>query len=129
MTTIKAYTDVEQSKRLAKILPIESADMYYEPSTGFCTEPSEAKIGDIKYAHPKSIRCWSLAALLEQLPYELCDDDGNSTYLEIYKEDDVYQLAYEDRHEDFESIETERYEHFVDACYEMILKLHEFNLL
>ena len=64
ITTIKSYTDLEQSKKLAEILSIESADMYYKPSAGFCTEPSEVKVGDIKYAHPRSIRCWSLAALL-----------------------------------------------------------------
>ena len=68
MATIKAYTDISQSKKLAEILPLESADMYYEPSPGFRTEPSEAKIGDIEYAHPRSIRCWSLAALLGVLP-------------------------------------------------------------
>lgn len=27
---MKAYTDIAQSKRLAEILPLESADMYYE---------------------------------------------------------------------------------------------------
>ena len=29
MATIKAYTDLEQSKKLAEILPLESADMIY----------------------------------------------------------------------------------------------------
>lgn len=29
MTTIKRYTDISQSRKLAEILPIESADMYY----------------------------------------------------------------------------------------------------
>lgn len=29
MATIKAYTDLEQSKKLVEILPIESADMYW----------------------------------------------------------------------------------------------------
>ena len=28
---MKAYTDLEQSKKLAKILPLESADMTYRP--------------------------------------------------------------------------------------------------
>ena len=28
MATIKSYTDLEQSKKLAKILPIETADMF-----------------------------------------------------------------------------------------------------
>ena len=27
---MKSYTDLEQSKKLAEILPIESADMYYQ---------------------------------------------------------------------------------------------------
>ena len=30
MKTLKAYTDLEQSKKLAKILPLESADMHYQ---------------------------------------------------------------------------------------------------
>ena len=72
---------------------------------------------------------WSLAALLEQLPYELCDDDGNSSYLQINKEDDVYQLVYTDPYGDFECIETDRYEHFVDTIYKLILKLNELNLI
>ena len=29
METIKSYTDIEQSKKLAEILPLDSADMYY----------------------------------------------------------------------------------------------------
>lgn len=29
MATIKSYTDIEQSKKLAEILPTESADMCY----------------------------------------------------------------------------------------------------
>ena len=30
MVTIKAYTNLSQSKILSKILPLESADMYYD---------------------------------------------------------------------------------------------------
>jgi hypothetical protein len=29
MATIKSYTDLQQSKKLAKILPLESADYHY----------------------------------------------------------------------------------------------------
>ena len=29
MATIKSYSDLEQSLKLAEILPLESADMYY----------------------------------------------------------------------------------------------------
>lgn len=130
MATIKSYTDIEQSKALAKILPLESADMYYfnnlpVPKVGYSVEVEKLyNKTNIDY-----IPCWSLAALLEQLPYELCDDDGNLSYLQINKEDDVYQLVYEDPYGDFESIETDRYGHFVDACYKMIIRINELNLL
>ena len=131
MATIKAYTDLSQSKILSKILPLESADAFY-PWRELIKDydsiyvPEKMLMSDIE---EDDILAWSLAALLEQLPYELCDDDGNSVYLQIDKEDDLYQLIYEDPHGYFESIETDRYKHFVDACYELILKLHELNLL
>ena len=131
MATIKSYTDLDQSKKLAEILPLESADAFY-PWRELMKDydsiyvPEKMLMSDIE---ENDILAWSLAALLEQLPYELCDDDGNSSYLQINKEDDVYQLVYTDPYGDFESIETNRYNHFVDACYELILKLYELNLL
>lgn len=126
MAKIKSYTDIEQSKKLEEILPLESADMRYAP---FGDTHPWAWDEEVKLLEKGSIPCWSLAALLEQLPYELCDDDGNSCYLQIDKEDDIYQLVYIDPYEDFERMETDRYEHFVDACVEMIERLHELNLL
>jgi len=132
MAIIKSYTDLEQSRKLAEILPLESADMCYiqDLLAGGKYGDYKPYIGNLIPAYGQDkIRCWSLAALLEQLPYELCNDDGNSVYLQINKEDDVYQLVYTDPYENFETIETDRYEHFVDACYELILKLHELNLL
>jgi len=127
MVTIKSYTDLEQSKKLAKILPLESADMYFD---GFGRLPQGYAYtlispNSFEYDYP----CWSLAALLEQLPYELCDDDGYSTYLQINKDDDMYQLEYIDPSEILESIETDRYEHFVDACVAMVEKLNEHKML
>ncbi len=122
----RAFTSLEQSKKLAEILPLESADM--------CC--SQNQNGDINYygfpflqgnKASNPIPCWSLASLLEQLPYELCDDDGNSLYLEINKEDDVYQLTYINTY-GF-NIYTDSYKHFVDACYELILKLQELKML
>ena len=48
---MKSYTDLEQSKRLSKILPIDTADMCFNDN-----EP-----------------CWSLAALLEIIPEVLVE--------------------------------------------------------
>ena len=133
MATIKSYTTIEQSRKLAEILPLERADMRIGNYVGKSGKVDGTNVhyytkGE-SFGAPEIIEAWSLAALLEQLPYELCDDDGNSSYLQINKEGDVYQLEYTDPYGDFESIETDRYEHFVDACYEMIIRLHELNLL
>ena len=34
MAAIKSYTDLEQSRKLAEILPLESADMFYVAGKG-----------------------------------------------------------------------------------------------
>ena len=114
---MKSYTNIEQSKKLAEFLPLESADMYYEPSAGFCTEPSEAKIGDIEYAHPSSIRCWSLAALLSVLDFPSLTQN----------KEDEWEVCVPN-HQSDEYIEVSA-DNPVDACYEMILKLHELKTL
>ena len=114
---MKSYTDLEQSRKLAEILPLESADMYFEPSTGFCTEPSEVRVGDIKYAHPRSIPCWSLAALLDVLPQIV-----NTQTLFIETSAALWHIGYRD-------VYIARSENLVDACCEIIEKLHELNLL
>lgn len=60
---MKSFTDIEQSKKLAEILPIESADMFYRDSNS----------DDVKlmweHVTPKvTTPCWSLAALLDIFP-------------------------------------------------------------
>ena len=69
---MKSYTDIEQSKVLAKILPIESVNMCFNiynnmphimtpySNKFFNTEPPAFLIP-----------CWSLAALLSVLPFHL----------------------------------------------------------
>ena len=69
MTTIKSYTDIEQSKKLAEILPLESADMYYME-----TSPNNYTVGILQRLerdmlhnqaeYYKMFPCWSLTALL-----------------------------------------------------------------
>lgn len=143
MTTIKSYTDIEQSKKLAEILPIDSADMYYflDPTPagnvyhlivqridfGVKTKEPEYNKGDIP--------CWSLAALFDLIPSKIYDNNGNYAYLWVHKDIDKRQnkdnhyLAYHDPYDDFEHIETNQYDNFVDACYDMILKLYELKLI
>lgn len=66
MAPIKSYTDISQSKKLAEILPLESADMYYPKDAfeyNYAKEPV-CHYSGIGLAHP----CWSLAALLDVMP-------------------------------------------------------------
>lgn len=66
---MKAYTNIEQSKKLAEILPIESADMYYPYDLD---ENKLLSIPIVKddYSMP-CINCWSLAALIDVSPREM----------------------------------------------------------
>ncbi len=126
---MKAYTNLQQSKKLAEILPLESADMWY---WHFPTAPTYNNYGYPMFHKGEDIHnvpCWSLASLLEQLNDEITDDNGNDYNLTIVKEGLQYQLYYHDSWGQVEDIETDYYDDLVDACVEMIIKLHEMNLL
>ena len=63
---MKAYTDINQSKKLAEILSLESADMYcdrYGTSNVIDNIVTHKSIKTDKYQH--LIHCWSSTALLE----------------------------------------------------------------
>jgi hypothetical protein len=112
MATIRAYTTIEQSKKLAEILPIESADMCYRivaynPNDTHVYQPY-CFVGTLE----SDIPAWSLAALLNVLPSSTLDSS----------DDHHYRLHCMERF-------TEWYDNAVDACYEMVLRLNELNLL
>ena len=60
---------------------------------------------------------------------DIPDEDGNDYNLTIVKESLQYQLYYHDSWGQVDDIETNYYDDLIDACYEMILKLKEHNLL
>lgn len=64
---MKSYTDIEQSKELAKILPFESADL--------CYNDGEPRIGYASLAIKRDdyFPCWSLSALIQVLPITIVD--------------------------------------------------------
>ncbi len=115
MATIKSYTDLEQSKVLATILPIESADMYWD----YDVQKHEyyPMVMDEQF-DDTCIRAWSLAALLGVLPLV----DFIIPQL-IGTPKTLYRCIYND------DLKSHAYDNLVDVCYEMILKLHESNLL
>ena len=108
MATIKAFTDIEQSRKLAEILPLESADMYY----GYHKEkPEVLPYSDIEVKE-LCTPCWSLAALLK-LFEDYClqnTTDGRCCIIS-------------------ETMISELYDNPVDACVEMIIRLKEKGLL
>ena len=124
---MKSYTDIEQSKRLAEILPIESADMYYTKDSlenYYCPIPL---IGKYSAIHDQ-IPCWSLTALLNILPVS-CDDEQHCLALINHNPNEKIEWlgAYED---DKGNLMMECYaDNQIDACYEMILKLHNLKML
>ena len=128
---MKNYTDLEQSKKLAKILPLESADMWYH-GHGSPWESEREYDNDACPFH--SMRpnwdkpSWSLAALLEEIPEVICFDDESDYTLEILKEGGFYYLSYGNSLE-YGKIEIEPQENFVDTCVAMIGLLHERKLL
>lgn len=119
---MKSYTDIEQSKKLAEILPIESADMFLALNG---TLPVMSKYIDEGFvtADDTATPCWSLAALLNILPESIYDNTYEYSQLEFSK----ISVAYHDINDRVKVGSIK--DNLVDACYKMILKLHELNLL
>lgn len=121
---MKSYTNLEQSKKMMEILPPESADMYYA-----CGAISPDVITGCKQDYRGYTMCWSLAALLDVLESEIDGEEGETYKLNIEKDGPWWNVWYEEQYDEANPIETESTEYLVDACYEIILKLHELNLL
>jgi hypothetical protein len=119
MATIRAYTTIEQSRKLAEILPLESADMEY-----MFLKKDGSKVSNVPFVKDGFeeheccyifIPCWSLAALLGVLP--------NGIVINKDSKNGIYHVS-------STHIGTYiRTDNPVDACYEMIIRLNELNLL
>lgn len=119
MQSIKSYTDLEQSKKLAEILPLESADMVWANDVDVIVVPYDMVTRE-NVLHD-FVPCWSLAAL-EHLIWNTSVDAVSCPH--IYKErlTNEYYILYG-------NCETNTYSSIVDACMAMILKLHELKKL
>lgn len=73
----KICTSIEQSKKLAEFLPLESADMYYFDNIPYCKYIEEDR--DYWYVSHDYILAWSLAALINLLPSEFTEKGKYST--------------------------------------------------
>ncbi len=127
---MKSYTDLEQSKVLSKILPLESADMFLAMNG---TLPVMSKYIDdgLVTADETAIPCWSLAALLSVLP----NNENISTNLSkggyrisTLEYTNNWFVDYEDETDGLNNCVTSA-DNPIDACYEMIIRLHELKML
>lgn len=114
MAAIRAYTTIEQSRKLAEILPLDSADMYlWSSGKRYYIEAMDDGDFNEEEGH---VRAWSLAALLSVLP----EIQGSKPVISLYDNYITYPHM-SDLHTKADNL--------VDACYEMIIHLNELNLL
>ena len=111
---MKAYTSLEQSKKLMENLPLESADMDYIPVlNNYGEDYFTVYVWDGHFIEEGWIPCWSLSALLD---YLTANFRVEIKYLDNFWELDCrVQVTYN--------------KELVDACVAMLLKLHEQELL
>ena len=127
---MKAYTDIEQSKELAQILPIESADAHYvREITDFRGNPVDGKWSEPRYGNTNSkhyvvqnfssyekLPAWSLAALLDVLPANKLEKQFDGKWwFSVYLPSGQHK--------------SHKHDNPIDACYEIIVRLHKLNLL
>lgn len=115
---MKSYTDTEQSKKLVEMLPLESADMYYTRDSlenYYCPIPLIGKYSAIHDQLP----CWSLAALINVLPNgtdvvkEETDTENEKYMCTVGVKNDIISTFADNP---------------IDACYDIILRLHELKI-
>lgn len=128
----KSFTDIEQSKKLTEILPIESADMSWVSCDNGRQKYYQAENRKIILNYEKThwLPCWSLSALYSILPNnkkETTTLSRGGWKIEPIEYLDNWWCEYEDENhtKDF----TVSADNPIDACYEMIELLHEQKLL
>lgn len=124
---MKIATDLEQSQRLARILPFKSADMYWDYDIQ--KHEDYLMVMDEQF-DDTCIPAWSLSTLFSILPNEIIFElksyrfkmrtdvySSGEKYYDLGYQGNGYWLEYEDSTE------------LVDACVNLIIKLHEKDLL
>ncbi len=141
MATIKSYTDIKQSETLVKLLPPESADAKYGYIAPYDYSDRMYDGGYDEIPYPNAflkkdysgffadeydgeLPCWSLSALLDILPKYIGD---YRKYL--YYDAGEYHCGYIGNGDVMFTLEETKADNPIDACYEMIIKLDEQNLI
>jgi hypothetical protein len=132
---MKSYTDIEQSKKLEEILPLESADRAWYSSyakDGYSIRMlTDDYPLDIIGEEHDDIPAWSLAALFDVLPTIIGNFfERNALRLRMDKGENDFNIWYEnfDCGDVAEGLDVKE-GNPIDACVAMILKLHKQKLL
>lgn len=120
---MKSYTDIEQSKKLAEILSLESADMIYMPmmdidsmsNSRFFSIPECYPFNEFKDSDTKPLPCWSLTALMNVLDRGALFITPQGWACQSYTGS--------------KTIISNYHNNPVDACVDLIIKLKELNIL
>ena len=145
---MKSYTDLPQSKKLAEILPIESADMKYGyiAPYNYSDRMYDGGYDEVPYhkdflkknpnfsenEYDGELPCWSLAALLKFLSFHIISKNeryGFDMGKGLDKEGETYMIRYNIFNTSICLYKTKYYDNPIDACVAMIEKLHEQNIL
>ena len=115
---MKSYTDLGQSRKLAEFLIHGSADMYYEDDIS------------VEFGHgwhAQHIPCWSFAVLFNVMPQinDWITPHGHKNDKLSQFEPKICKMW---EHSIIPSYKV-TYDNPIDACYEMIIKLHKQKLL
>ena len=115
---MKSFTNIEQSKKLEEILPVESADMWYWewPSVPFYKNYEHPMFHKGEGEDIHNVPCWSLAALLELLPKDYLIEANKKTTRTLYH---ITAISGEVTH---------YHQDLVDAAVELLLKLYNKNI-
>ncbi len=128
---MKSYTDIEQSKKLAKILPTESADMCYRAYKEEGGIPDyQVTLCPYQFASWIGVPCWSLAKLLDILP-ETIEDEYGEYDLQIdmiYKKPEYVRVC-DCYHSDFPSWEWDDTKELLDNIVEAVIWLNNNGYL
>ena len=118
--TMKSYTDLEQSKKLAEILSYDTVDQIWVDVPNSFTQYRHE--GDIPYLYYSGIGipCWSLSALLNII--------NKNFYPNIFHDGEAWNI--EVTHHDNNAIKYETHcNDVIDGVFEIIINLHEKDII
>ena len=147
----KITTDIFQSKKLAEILPLESADMRYGYIAPYDYSDRMYDGGYDEIPYPKDffiknpnfsaneydaeLHCWSLASLLGVLPQSITkyiegENCQRTFHLNLFRSYyHCVSYSFTPSVNDDNTLYCIGRDNWVDACVAMVEKLYELNLL